>query len=57
VRAYSVPSIDAQRTLDDFGAHLRDDVDLVTLDRRLLGAVHSTVQPRGAAIWIRTGGR
>jgi hypothetical protein len=56
-RRFNRARVDAQRTLDDFGAHLRDDVDLVTLDRRLLGAVHSTVQPRGAAIWIRTGGR
>jgi hypothetical protein len=45
---------DAQRTLEDFNARLRDDVDLEHLTADLVGVVHETVQPTHATVWLRT---
>ena len=44
---------DAERTLDAFAARLRDEVDLVALERELIGAVRETVQPAHASVWLR----
>ena len=44
---------DAQRTLDAFATRLRDEVDLDTLERELLGAARDTVQPAHATVWLR----
>ena len=44
---------DAERTLDAFARRLRDEVDLATLERGLLDAVHETVQPAQASVWLR----
>jgi len=44
---------DAQRTLDAFAARLRDEVDLDTLERELVGAARETVQPAQATVWLR----
>ena len=44
---------DAERTLDAFGARLRDEVDLAALQGELLGAVNDTVQPAYASVWLR----
>jgi hypothetical protein len=44
---------DAQRTIDDFSAHLRDEVDLATLDRELSRVVHETLQPAHVSLWLR----
>jgi hypothetical protein len=51
---------DASRTLAQFAATLRDDLDLDTLTRRLLHVVNETMQPTQVSLWIepvrRTGG-
>ena len=44
---------DAERTLEAFSSRLRDEVDLAALERELLGAVHDTVQPAQAGVWLR----
>ena len=54
-RRFNRAKVDAQRTIDDFGAQLRDEVDLSVLQRRLTSAVHATVVPSAAGLWIRSG--
>jgi hypothetical protein len=52
-RRFNRARVDAQRAIDAFGAHLRDDVDLAALHGRLIAAADATVQPNGAGLWIR----
>lgn len=44
---------DSARTLDAFGARLRDDVDLDALSRELLAVLHEAVRPAHASLWLR----
>jgi hypothetical protein len=46
---------DAQRTLEGFGARLREQVDLQTLVGDLRSAVDKTMQPTHVALWLRGG--
>lgn len=46
---------DASKTLRDFSSQLRDQVDLDSLTRELVGVVSSTMQPSHASVWLRTG--
>jgi hypothetical protein len=44
---------DAQRTVDEFNSHLRDEVDLAAISGRLVDVVSDTMQPVHASIWLR----
>jgi hypothetical protein len=44
---------DAARTLEAYSARLRDDADLDSLANDLIGAVHETVRPEHASLWLR----
>jgi len=44
---------DAERTLDTFAARLREQIDLASLERELVGVVNDTMQPVHASVWLR----
>ena len=52
-RRFNRPRHDAARIIEGFGARLRDQVDLDTLQGELLAVVDQTMQPTRASLWLR----
>ncbi|MGI8774861.1 MAG: hypothetical protein ACR2KQ_07605 [Actinomycetota bacterium] len=46
---------DAAATLEQFSGGLRDQVELESLNRELIGVVTRTVQPSSVSLWLRSG--
>jgi hypothetical protein len=44
---------DSRKTLDNFGAALRQEVDLPRLTGQLVTVVHETMQPQHISLWLR----
>jgi hypothetical protein len=47
----------AAKTIEEFSAHLRHEVDLDTLSAELVAVVDQTMQPTSASLWLRPSAR
>ena len=56
-RRYFRRRYDAARTLETFGARLRNETDLDELNGNLLSVVHEALRPEHASLWLRPSGR
>jgi hypothetical protein len=51
-RRFNRRRYDSQRTVDEFGARLRDQVGTGAVAQDLVAVVGATVAPSGAALWL-----
>ena len=52
-RRFNRSRYDAERTVAEFGAHLRDEVDLGALRHDLVTTIDETLQPTRTGVWLR----
>jgi hypothetical protein len=55
-RRFNRRHYDAARTIDQFAGRLRQQVDLATVARDLVGVADATVEPVTVSLWLRPGG-
>jgi hypothetical protein len=51
-RRFNRPRYDAEAVIAAFGAQLRDAIELESVEEHLMRAVHRTVEPRHACLWL-----
>ncbi|MEX1170741.1 MAG: hypothetical protein WEE50_11420 [Chloroflexota bacterium] len=54
-RRFDRARYDAQRTVDAFAEHLRNEVDLATLRTALVATADDAIRPVSTTVWLRTG--
>jgi hypothetical protein len=54
-RRFNRARYDAQRTVEAFAGHLRNEVDLARLRATLIETTDDAVHPHGATVWLRPG--
>jgi hypothetical protein len=47
---------DARKTLEEFSARLREETDLETLNKDLVGVIEETLRPAHGSLWLRPDG-
>jgi hypothetical protein len=52
-RRFNRARYDAERTVAEFAARLRDEVDLEQLRTEILATVSATVEPSSVSLWLR----
>jgi hypothetical protein len=48
---------DATRAIETFGARLRNEVDIETVESDLVTTVRNTMHPAHVSLWLRRGAR
>ncbi len=46
---------DAQQTVEQFSAHLRDEVELASISDQLVDVIRNTMQPAHVSVWLVRG--
>ncbi len=54
-RRFNRSRVNAENVIVGFGERLRSETDLATIHRDVVSAIDRSVQPRGAALWVRGG--
>lgn len=53
-RRFNRSRYDSARTIESFGAHMRQEVDLESLNHQLVAAVERTMHPAHVSLWLQT---
>jgi len=56
-RRFNRSRYDAERTIAEFGARLKSEVEIGSVSKDLLGVISRTMQPEHVSLWLRPGGK